>query len=64
MRERLVTLISGGGTTMEQIIKACQSGEIPMDVAGVISSSPKAGGLEKARRLGILRNFPKILMAH
>jgi len=53
MRERLVSLISGGGTTMEQIIKACQSGEIPMDVAGVISSNPTAGGIEKARRLGI-----------
>ena len=53
MKERLATLISGGGTTMEQIIKACQSGEIPMDIAGVISSSPTAGGIEKARRLGI-----------
>lgn len=38
---------------MEQIIKACQSGEIPMDVVCVISSNPDAGGLEKAKRLGI-----------
>lgn len=28
-RERLATLISGGGTTMQEIIKACQAGEIP-----------------------------------
>ena len=53
MRERLATLISGGGTTMQQIIKACQSGEIPMDVACVISSSPTAGGIKKAKDLGI-----------
>lgn len=53
MRERLATLISGGGTTMQQIIKACQSGEIPMDVACVISSSPTTGGIKKAKDLGI-----------
>lgn len=53
MRERLASLISGGGTTMEQIVKACQSGEVPMEVACVISSTPDAGGIEKARKLGI-----------
>lgn len=53
MDERLATLISGGGTTMREIIKACQSGEIPMNIACVISSIPTAGGIEKARRLGI-----------
>lgn len=53
MKERLATLISGGGTTMQEIIRACQSGEIPMNVACVISSTPTAGGIEKARRLGI-----------
>lgn len=53
MRERLATLISGGGTTMQEIIKACKSGEIPMEVVCVISSNPLAGGIEKARKLGI-----------
>ncbi|MBI4036947.1 hypothetical protein HY385_00800 [Candidatus Daviesbacteria bacterium] len=53
MRERLATLISGGGTTMQEIVKACQSGEILIDVACVISSTPTAGGIEKARRLSI-----------
>lgn len=53
MKERLATLISGGGTTMEQIIKACQTGEIPMDIACVISSSPTAGGLKRAKDLGV-----------
>lgn len=52
-RERLATFISGGGTTMQEIIKACQSGEVPMDVACVVSSSKSAGGIEKARSLGI-----------
>jgi phosphoribosylglycinamide formyltransferase-1 len=53
MIERLAMLISGGGTTMEQMGKACQSGEVPMDIACVIASNPTAGGIEKARRLGI-----------
>lgn len=50
---RLASLISGGGTTMEAIGKACLSGEIPFDLACVISSDPKAGGIEKAKNLGI-----------
>ena len=53
MRERLATLISGGGTTMQAIIEACRSGEIPMDVACVIASTPTAGGMKKARDLGV-----------
>lgn len=51
--ERLAMLISGSGTTMQEITKACQSGEIPMGVACVISSDPNAGGIEKAHRLGV-----------
>src|SRR3989344_3442815 len=53
MQERLAMLISGGGTTRQEMIKACQSGEVPMDVACVISSTPTAGGIEKARKLGL-----------
>jgi phosphoribosylglycinamide formyltransferase 1 len=53
MRERLGILISGNGTTMEEIIKASRAGEIPIDVACVIASTPAAGGIQKARRLGI-----------
>ena len=53
-RERLATLISGGGTTMAEIIKAVKSGEIPdMEIACVISSKDNAGGLEKAKNLGV-----------
>lgn len=50
---RLSSLISGGGTTMEAIGKACLSGEIPFDFACVISSDPKAGGIARAKNLGI-----------
>lgn len=53
-RQRLAFFISGGGTTMEAMAKACLSGQIPIDIACVISSSPMAGGIEKARKLGIL----------
>ena len=53
MQERLAMLVSGGGTPMQEMIKACQSGEVPMDVACVISSTPTAGGIEKARKLGL-----------
>lgn len=53
MNERLAILISGGGTTMQEIIKACLSGEVPMDIACVISSSASVGGIEKARILGV-----------
>ncbi len=51
---RIALLISGGGTTMEAIIKACQSGSLP-DVFPVlvIASKENIGGIEKARLLGI-----------
>lgn len=38
---------------MEAIVKACQSGKVPMNVACIISSDPTAGGIEKARKLQI-----------
>jgi len=38
---------------MQEIIKACQSGEISMDIACIISSNPLAGGIEKAKKLNI-----------
>lgn len=56
MGERLAILISGGGTTMEQIGIAYQKGEVPMDIACVIASKPNIGAREKAIRLGILLN--------
>lgn len=47
-------LISGGGTTMQAIIQACQSGELSgINPAVVIASRPDAGGILKAQALGI-----------
>lgn len=56
MAERLVSLISGGGTTMEQIGIAAHNDLIPgLEFAGVIASdSIKAGkGIERALELGV-----------
>lgn len=54
---RIALLISGGGTTMEAIIKATQSGVLKDVVpALVIASRETAGGIEKAKALGISEN--------
>lgn len=53
MRERWTSLISGGGTTMTEMAKACLSGEVSMYIACVVASKKSAGGIEKARALGI-----------
>ncbi len=53
MKHRLGTLISGGGTTMNEMIKAIQSGEVDMEIGCILSSTPDAKGVEKARKLGI-----------
>lgn len=51
---RIAILISGGGTTMEAIIKATQNGTLKNVVPSlIISSSEKAGGIDKAKKLGI-----------
>ncbi len=51
---RIALLISGGGTTMEAIIRAIQNGTLQKVFPTlIISSNEKAGGLEKARKLGI-----------
>lgn len=45
--------ISGGGTNMEAIIRACEEGRINGRVVFVGSDNPEAGGLEKAKARGI-----------
>jgi len=52
-RERWASLVSGGGTTMQKMIRECQSGGLPIDIACVISSNPTAGAINKAMDLGI-----------
>jgi phosphoribosylglycinamide formyltransferase 1 len=51
---RIALLISGGGTTMEAIIKATKNGTLKKIVpALIISSKENAGGIIKAQALGI-----------
>jgi len=50
---RVAVLISGGGTTLLNLIKRIDAGELPVDIRLVISSSPKAGGLRHAETAGI-----------
>lgn len=50
---RLVVLISGRGSNLQAILDQAASGELPVDVAAVISNRPGVHGLERARRAGV-----------
>jgi phosphoribosylglycinamide formyltransferase-1 len=50
---QLAILISGRGSNMEAVAKACRDGRIPASVAVVISDREGAGGLAIARELGL-----------
>jgi phosphoribosylglycinamide formyltransferase-1 len=52
-RKQLAILISGQGSNMQAIARACRSGQISADIALVIADTPDAGGIERARQLGI-----------
>lgn len=52
-RSRVAVLISGGGTNLQAIIDAAGRGEIPVDVACVVSDQGKAFGLQRAERARI-----------
>ena len=49
-RGRLAVLASHGGTTLQAIIDACESDQIPADVVLVISNNSSSGAFERARR--------------
>lgn len=53
IRERLGSLVSGGGSTMEQIVLASQNGWLQMDVACVLASKEGIGAIKKANSYGI-----------
>lgn len=51
---RIAVLVSGGGTNLQALIDAQARGEIPGgEIAAVISSSPTAFALERAKQAGI-----------
>jgi phosphoribosylglycinamide formyltransferase-1 len=52
-RPRLAILLSGRGSNMEAIARACAAGAIDAEVAVVVSDRAAAPGLERARALGL-----------
>jgi phosphoribosylglycinamide formyltransferase-1 len=53
MTTRLGILISGRGSNMQSIVRACRAGEVPAEVAIVVSNTADAAGLEWASDQGI-----------
>jgi phosphoribosylglycinamide formyltransferase-1 len=52
-RIRLAVLLSGGGTTLENIFTKIEEGSLDAEVAVVIATRPDAYGLERARNHGV-----------
>ncbi len=50
---RIAVLISGGGTTLRNLIEKTAAGRLPVEIALVVSSSPTAGGLRFAQEAAI-----------
>jgi phosphoribosylglycinamide formyltransferase-1 len=53
---RVAVLLSGEGTSLENLFEKIESGDLPAQIVVVISSKENVGGLERARR----RNIPAI----
>ncbi|MGI6174797.1 MAG: phosphoribosylglycinamide formyltransferase [Christensenellales bacterium] len=51
--KKLVVMASGGGTNMQAVMDACESGFIPARVAGLIVSRPDAYALNRAKNHGV-----------
>ena len=52
-RKRVAVFISGGGSNMLSLAKACEAGDFPAEIVAVLSDKSNAGGLAKAKALGI-----------
>ena len=52
--KKIVVLISGGGSNLEPIAKACQIGNIPASVELVISNQTDVKGLERAKKFHLM----------
>lgn len=52
-RPRLGVLFSGGGRTLENLAAEATQGSLPLEIVVAVSSHRDAGGIERARRLGI-----------
>jgi phosphoribosylglycinamide formyltransferase-1 len=49
----VAVLISGGGTTLRNLLERIEAGQLAIEIRLVVSSSPQAGGLEFARQASI-----------
>ncbi len=49
----IAVFISGGGTTLRNLLQEWRAGQLPVEFRLVVSSNPRAGGLEFAREAGI-----------
>lgn len=58
-RIRLAVLVSGGGTNLQAIIDACQSGQLDAEISIVLSSRSSAYALERAKAANISREICK-----
>ncbi len=52
--KKIVVLISGSGSNLEAIAKACQTGNIPANIELVISNQPNVKGLERAKKFHLM----------
>jgi phosphoribosylglycinamide formyltransferase-1 len=50
---RLVVLLSGSGSTLQNLLDRCADGRLAATVVGVVSSKPDVFGVERARRAGV-----------
>ncbi len=50
---RVAVLLSGEGTSLENLFERIESGALDAQIVAVISSKENAGGLERARRRGV-----------
>ena len=52
--KKIVVLISGSGSNLEAIAKACQTGNIQASIELVISNQPNIKGLERAKKFHLM----------
>lgn len=50
---RVAVLLSGSGTSLENLFERIDAGDLPVEIAVVIASKAEAGGLARARRHGV-----------
>lgn len=58
--KKIAIFISGRGSNMQSIVKACQSGEIPAETSIIISNRADAAGLDFAQS----KNIPTAVINH